>query len=539
MLAAAMAGWRMAAAALTMSKRADAMEEAQRALREQLDESDRSTRELRAELGHERALLVDRHAELDRERSEVRVAHEAVEASTLKQGALRMQIDELTSQLSSEQREAAQAAAEAERREAERAVREAQAEAANARAEMAAALAAAREEAEARAIEHAREAALMRDEAVATLQPKLDTMTRMLREQQAELKDGYRFAAACKVATALESRVSITLASGFGSWRRAAAVAGAEVERQAAVASAHAAADERASKASAAVNAAQAERSSELADLREQVQRHTTAADETERRLAAEVARSAQSERATHAAEAARGDAEAAAQAAVAAARAEAEADRAAARAELESALVAARTEAQAAAAAARDEHARAVALVRAEAGAPTADNARSVSVSVLQPKLDTMKRMLRDQQAELGDGYRFAAACKISASLAACISLKLAAGFASWRRASASMLAQDDRISGTSAAQSATAEPRRASPRPPLPASSSSGRISGAPRAMPSRLSPVRSSSPTLQSQLDEAKSRTTRSRSSSPKPSAHGQLQHALSKRASREHK
>ena len=48
---------------------------------------------------------------------------------------------------------------------------------------------------------------------------RLGAMSRMVREQQTELTEGYRFAAACKLSTLLERRVVISLSSGFGVWR--------------------------------------------------------------------------------------------------------------------------------------------------------------------------------------------------------------------------------------------------------------------------------------------------------------------------------
>ena len=52
---------------------------------------------------------------------------------------------------------------------------------------------------------------------------KVDAISRIMHEQQAELSDSYRFAAGCKVAVALERRITLALAFGFGSWRRATA----------------------------------------------------------------------------------------------------------------------------------------------------------------------------------------------------------------------------------------------------------------------------------------------------------------------------
>ena len=58
-------------------------------------------------------------------------------------------------------------------------------------------------------------------------QPKLDALSRMVREQQAELAEGYRFSARSKLASAVERRVGLRLAGSFAAWRTAVALVSA------------------------------------------------------------------------------------------------------------------------------------------------------------------------------------------------------------------------------------------------------------------------------------------------------------------------
>jgi SWI/SNF-related matrix-associated actin-dependent regulator 1 of chromatin subfamily A len=217
-------------------------------------------------------------------------------------------------------------------------------------------------------------------------------------------------------------------------------------------------------------------------------------------------------------------------------------------------------------AASARTQIAAAVAAARAEAEAALAAATVSAAVAggkqevraheeaspsqaalALQPKLDALSRMVREQQAELMDGYRFAAAVKVGAALDRRVAMALSASLGAWRVATMALaVAASVRAApATAGVQPAHAEQRRlASPRPPLPTSSSSSGLK-ATAPTPAAATPAgsttvlasaspRASSPTLQAQLDEARMQTTRS--SSPTPGLHGQLQQALQKRSSR---
>ena len=48
---------------------------------------------------------------------------------------------------------------------------------------------------------------------------KVESLARMLREQQEELSEGYRFSATSKLVAALDNRRRVSLAVAVGSWR--------------------------------------------------------------------------------------------------------------------------------------------------------------------------------------------------------------------------------------------------------------------------------------------------------------------------------
>ena len=240
--------------------------------------------------------------------------------------------------------------------------------------------------------------------------------------------------------------------------------------------------------------------------------------------------------------------------AAVAAAQAQAEAAIAANQAELERALAAVK-EAEA-------EKERAVAAARAEVEAESdvlagisatltngASTEAAASSALLQPKLDAMARMVREQQAELSEGYRFMAVCKLSAALAQRRALALSGCMAKWRRAlmvPATLGASKD--NEARAVRQWNARPPQAPSAPGAGARRSLYRRRRARRLGRAALRrrrnlnhdainaarPHGSLSSPLARELVEA---TPRRRSPSPPPASQAQLQEALAKRASKE--
>ena len=125
---------------------------------------------------------------------------------------------------------------------------------ASAQAEAAAALRAAEERFERELSERA-SSQVGSDEVAAVFQPKLEALSRMVKEQQAELADGYRFSARSKLGGAVDRKVSLRLAAAFSSWRTSVAlVCAAEAHR---VGSELAAEPERRAAAAAEAQAAQ------------------------------------------------------------------------------------------------------------------------------------------------------------------------------------------------------------------------------------------------------------------------------------------
>ncbi len=66
----------------------------------------------------------------------------------------------------------------------------------------------------------------------ATPRAKVEKMTRMLRDQQEELRDAYRFSAGCKLLTVVERHAAMKLSGTFSHWRRECELADAAATRQ-------------------------------------------------------------------------------------------------------------------------------------------------------------------------------------------------------------------------------------------------------------------------------------------------------------------
>jgi len=65
-----------------------------------------------------------------------------------------------------------------------------------------------------------------------TPRAKVEKMTRMLRDQQEELRDAYRFSAGCKLQTVIERHAAMKLSGTFAHWRRECELADAAATRQ-------------------------------------------------------------------------------------------------------------------------------------------------------------------------------------------------------------------------------------------------------------------------------------------------------------------
>ena len=367
------------------------------------------------------------------------------------------------------------------------------------------------------------------------LDAKVRVMEDIIHDQQSELSGSHRFAAVCKLSGALEKRLTATLSSFFGAWHRYYLIlAGTE-------------------QAKAFASATEAKGASEVAELRAELGGRLLEAMRRMEDMKVEATKAAAALRDANTAQQA---AVADGRAAVAAAQAQAEAAIASNQAELDKALAAVK-EAEA-------EKERAVAAARAEVEAESdvlagisatltngASTEAAASSALLQPKLDAMARMVREQQAELSEGYRFMAMCKLSAALAQRRALALSGCMAKWRRAlmvPATLGASKDnearavRQWNARPPQAPSApgaggkkEPVSASPGAPPPGAPPSGGGGGTSTTTPSM--PLartgRSSSP-LARELVEA---TPRRRSPSPPPASQAQLQEALAKRASKE--
>jgi hypothetical protein len=214
--------------------------------------------------------------------------------------------------------------------------------------------------------------------AATSMRTKVVSMTQMLEEQQQELADNYRLAATMKLGAALGGRAGSALAHAVERWRRACALL--SVGQQ-----------------SAALSGEVAER----AALSQQV-----AALEAE--LAAERGALASAEAA-----AARARAE------VGVARAEADA----ARQEVSSAH--------------DEDDAASLKMTQMAAQLATASQDGSAATS-LRTRVESLSRMLEEQQQELADGYHMAATMKLGAALGGRAGSALAHAVETWRRAGA-----------------------------------------------------------------------------------------------------
>ena len=112
-------------------------------------------------------------------------------------------------------------------RESERAAAEAQAQA------VAAARAEARAEAGREASATTQQLLAAQEEREAALagpRAKVEALSQMLRDQQDELRDAYRFSAACKLLVAVGRRTALSLSHSLLQWRQACIMSGADAQ---------------------------------------------------------------------------------------------------------------------------------------------------------------------------------------------------------------------------------------------------------------------------------------------------------------------
>ena len=214
---------------------------------------------------------------------------------------------------------------------------------------------------------------------------KVETLSRMLREQQAELTDGYRLSAYGKLAAAMDKRVVLSLATALAQWRGKNDLISIGEEHTAALVDLRSSSTVATGASIAALQIETTRLSSELS--------HATQAAMAQAR-----GHRAQLE---------------ATEAALAVAKAEAHAAKVAAdtglahmRARLETAQTAVGATA-------------AEALTNGEAG---------------RAKVAGLSRMLREQQAELTDGYRLFASIKVASAVEKRLVVSLATAWARWR---------------------------------------------------------------------------------------------------------
>ena len=221
--------------------------------------------------------------------------------------------------------------------------------------------------------------ALQEGAAATSLRKRVESMSRMLEEQQQELADHHRLAATMKLSAAVGGRAGSSLAHAVERWRRACALLSVGQQQSAALSG----------------------KASEHAMLSQQV-----AALEAE--LAAEREALASAEAVA-----------AQARAEVGVARAEADA----ARHEVSSAH-------------AEDDEAS-LKMTQMAAQLAAASEEGSVATA-LRTRVASMSRMLEEQQQELADGYLMAATMKLGAALGGHAGSSLAHAMETWRRASA-----------------------------------------------------------------------------------------------------
>ena len=214
---------------------------------------------------------------------------------------------------------------------------------------------------------------------------KVEILSRMLQEQQAELTDGYRLSAYGKLAAAMDKRVVLSLATTLAQWRGKTDLISMGEEHTAALA------DLR-SSSTVATGASVAALQIETTRLSSELSAATQAA------MAQARGHRAQLE---------------ATEAALAVAKAEAHAAKVAADtglAHMRSRLETVQTAVGATAA---------EALTNGEAG---------------RAKVEALSRMLREQQAELTDGYRLFASIKVASAVEKRLVVSLATAWARWR---------------------------------------------------------------------------------------------------------
>ena len=214
---------------------------------------------------------------------------------------------------------------------------------------------------------------------------KVEALSRMLQEQQAELTDGYRLSAYGKLAAAMDKRVVLSLATTLAQWRGKTDLISMGEEHTAALA------DLR-SSSTVATGASVAALQIETTRLSSELSAATQAA------MAQARGHRAQLE---------------ATEAALAVAKAEAHAAKVAADtglAHMRSRLETVQTAVGATAA---------EALTNGEAG---------------RAKVEALSRMLREQQAELTDGYRLFASIKVASAVEKRLVVSLATAWARWR---------------------------------------------------------------------------------------------------------
>jgi len=272
---------------------------------------------------------------------------------------------------------------------------------------------------------------------------KAGALGRMLQEQQLELREGYRFSAACKLSLALGRSGALSLAHALAAWRHVCRLQQLEatVLAQSSLAADSGAQSLRLAEVEAALSASVGERESareEAVALRERLGEVEAAADKAREKLSHLEAQlqdaledKAEAEKRETEAERAKADAEAS------------KLDLQKAEASLTERVNTLESELQSALKASVEAQGRAASgLSSAKAGA--------------------LGRMLQEQQLELREGYRFSAACKLSLALGRSGALSLAHALAAWRNvcnlrtaveeSSADLVAMQERVASLDA---------------------------------------------------------------------------------------
>jgi len=245
-------------------------------------------------------------------------------------------------------------------------------------------------------------------------QQRVEMLSKMLREQQAELSDGYRLSATIKLTAAMDKHVTLSLATAWALWRQGVALA--ELHSTSA-----------ATPSTATSDAATVAMQAEVASLAKQLSAATEAANDLTKTRDEAVASNLK----------VRADAMRA--------KSDAEREKSDLRADLQRATEAA---------------SQATARLNEQQEAAT----RPASGS--QQKVEALSRMLREQQAEISDGYRLCAAIKLGSAVDKRVTLSLATAWTSWRLHAAlvddSCWAATDSVSLNSSLQSRPADRTR-----------------------------------------------------------------------------